>query len=72
MAIAGLLAPRIGTMIAAILVIPAIVLGGRGLPPVKTAPLAGTAANALQRAATLTGCSRPHVPVLSVAFSWII
>jgi MFS family permease len=32
MAVAGLLAPRIGTLIAAFLVIPAIILGGRGLP----------------------------------------
>jgi MFS family permease len=32
MAIAGLLAPRVGTLIAAVSVLPAIVLGGRGLP----------------------------------------
>jgi MFS family permease len=32
MALAGLLAPRLDTLLAAILVIPAIVMGGRGLP----------------------------------------
>jgi MFS family permease len=55
MAIAGLLAPRIGTMIAAISVIPAIVLGGRGLP-VPRGPfhiprphLSGSELNHLQR-----------------------
>jgi len=32
MAVAGLLAPRIGTFVAALLVIPAIIMGGRGLP----------------------------------------
>jgi len=32
MALAGLLAPRLDTLLAALLVIPAIVLGGRGLP----------------------------------------
>jgi MFS family permease len=32
MALAGLLAPRISTLLAALLVIPAIILGGRGLP----------------------------------------
>jgi hypothetical protein len=32
MAVAGLLAPRLDTLLAALLVIPAIILGGRGLP----------------------------------------
>jgi MFS family permease len=32
MALAGLLAPRLGTLLAALLVVPAIILGGRGLP----------------------------------------
>jgi DHA1 family tetracycline resistance protein-like MFS transporter len=32
MALAGLLAPRLGTLFAALLVIPALILGGRGLP----------------------------------------
>jgi MFS family permease len=36
MAIAGLLAPRVGTLIAAVSVIPAIALGGRGLPVPRT------------------------------------